>query len=239
MLVDSKFYFISLPRCASTSFLVNCLKQGIPVKHGNFTTDVMISKANLKLPNEILIDTLYHSHEKIQYLENKLGYGYDIISVKRNRHERFISTWKHVLDELYRINEMDVYNKFKTFDENDLLFFNHNDLIDENLVSLINEIIKKYDLKYENRYVKVILSILLRPTSYWHNHDPRIKWFDIKELHKLEEWVSNKLNMEFKLEKTNSSQHFDCNLKLTDNFIKRYNQIYDYFDLPKTKISIF
>ena len=46
MLVDSKFYFISLPRCASTSFLVNCLKQGIPVKHGNFTTDVMISKAN-------------------------------------------------------------------------------------------------------------------------------------------------------------------------------------------------
>jgi hypothetical protein len=199
----------------------------------------MISKANLKLPNEILIDTLYHSHEKIQYLENKLGYGYDIISVKRNRHERFISTWKHVLDELYRINEMDIYNKFKTFDENDLLFFNHNDLIDENLVSLINEIIKKYDLKYENRYVKVILSILLRPTSYWHNHDPRIKWFDIKELHKLEEWVSNKLNMEFKLEKTNSSQHFDCNLKLTDNFIKRYNQIYDYFDLPKTKISIF
>jgi hypothetical protein len=199
----------------------------------------MISKANLKLPNEILIDTLYHSHEKIQYLENKLGYGYDIISVKRNRHERFISTWKHVLDELYRINEMDVYNKFKTFDENDLLFFNYNDLIDENLVSLINEIIKKYDLKYENRYVKVILSILLRPTSYWHNHDPRIKWFDIKELHKLEEWVSNKLNMEFKLEKTNSSQHFDCNLKLTDNFIKRYNQIYDYFDLPKTKISIF
>jgi hypothetical protein len=199
----------------------------------------MISKANLKLPNEILIDTLYHSHEKIQYLENKLGYGYDIISVKRNRHERFISTWKHVLDELYRINEMDVYNKFKTFDENDLLFFNYNDLIDENLVSLINEIIKKYDLKYENRYVKVILSILLRPTSYWHNHDPRIKWFDIKELHKLEEWVSDKLKMEFKLEKTNSSQHFDCNLKLTDNFIKRYNQIYDYFDLPKTKISIF
>jgi hypothetical protein len=57
-------------------------------------------------------------------------------------------------------------------------------------------------------------------------------------LDKLENWVSNKLELDFKLEKINSSQHFDCNLKLNESFIKKYNEVFDRFDLQKNKITL-
>jgi hypothetical protein len=49
----------------------------------------------------------------------------------------------------------------------------------------------------------------------------------------LEEWVSNKLGIEFKLEQSNSSKHFDSKLSLNEAFIKKYNEIYDIYDTPK------
>ena len=54
-----------------------------------------------------------------------------------------------------------------------------------------------------------------------------------KKLNELEDWVSNKLKKPFKLEKLNSSKHIECNLKLTNNFIKKYNEIYDAYDFKK------
>jgi hypothetical protein len=64
---------------------------------------------------------------------------------------------------------------------------------------------------------------------YYHNFDPSIIWFDFSELHKLEEWVSNKLNIDFKLEKINSSKKYKLNFKLDDKFIETYNSIYDLY----------
>ena len=49
----------------------------------------------------------------------------------------------------------------------------------------------------------------------------------------MEEWVSNILNIDFKLEKINSSQHFECALQLDDYFIEKYNKIYDIYDFKK------
>jgi hypothetical protein len=49
----------------------------------------------------------------------------------------------------------------------------------------------------------------------------------------LEEWVSNKLEIEFKLEQSNSSKHFNSKLSLDETFIRKYNQIYDIYDIPK------
>ena len=86
--------------------------------------------------------------------------------------------------------------------------------------------------------MSTILGIALTPYSHYHNFDKRIIWFNFKELDKLENWVSNKLELDFKLEKINSSQHFDCNLKLNESFIKKYNEVFDRFDLQKDKITL-
>jgi hypothetical protein len=83
-----------------------------------------------------------------------------------------------------------------------------------------------------------VIDILLAPTSHWHNNDTDIIWFDINNLSKLEEWVSNITNKPFKLKKLNSNNKIKCNLELNEEFIYYYNNVYDYYDLPKNKKTL-
>jgi len=72
MLVDNKFIYLSLPRCASTSFYISCLRNNIEVKHADETMfDKWNSNIDLSLDNETLADLLVHSHEKITDLKTK------------------------------------------------------------------------------------------------------------------------------------------------------------------------
>jgi len=239
MLVDNKFIFISLPRCASTSFLITCVKSGITLKHVNKKVDKEILQIDRNLDNEEMADAIMHGHEKIEDLSSLFNNNLDFISIKRDRHERFISLWKHVIDEVHRIKDFKTYEKFKKLGLDDLLDFRSNDLVGNNIHDLIARILKENNIEYGLLdYIKNMLFILYKPTSYWHNHDPRIKWFDIKDLSVLEDWVSNKIERKFSLEKINSSQHFQCSIDLNEKFIERYNSIYDTFDFPKSKNTI-
>ena len=201
--------------------------------------DKQILKVDPNIENEHLADGIMHGHESLCDLENTFGRSFDVISVKRDRHERFISLWKHVIDEAYRINDFDAYEKFKKFTCEDLLSIDSNNLIGDSLLIHIKKLILENNIKSNNMdYIKNMLYILYKPTSHWHNHDSRIKWFDIKKLDELEHWVSDKIGKRFKMEKINSSQHFDSTLVLDDNFVKKYNQIYDRFDMPKNKNTL-
>jgi frataxin-like iron-binding protein CyaY len=74
---------------------------------------------------------------------------------------------------------------------------------------------------------------ILNRSNYTKNYYDLSPAADFKKLNELEEWVSNKLGIEFKLEQSNSSKHFDSKLKLDNTFIKKYNEIYDIYDIPK------
>ena len=66
MLVDNKFIYLSLPRCASTSFLITCLRNNINIKHYNDLYYGRMNETNdLSLDNEKLADQLLHGHEKL------------------------------------------------------------------------------------------------------------------------------------------------------------------------------
>jgi hypothetical protein len=56
MLIDKKFIFLSLPRCASTSFMITCLKNDILVEHFDSSKDNQLSKIDnwQKMNNEEL-----------------------------------------------------------------------------------------------------------------------------------------------------------------------------------------
>lgn len=241
MLVDGKFIALSLPRCASTSFYITCLRNNIKIEHydESFYTK-WSSNIDLNLSNEELADIIAHSHESIVDLRKKFGYEYDVIGIKRNRYERFISLWQHVVDLSNDKRSPILYNKMLNLNLNDILFYNTYDLISEGergrLVYRFSE--RNGLLPYMNDIITNMLYILLTPNSEYHNHDPKILWFDFDKLNELEEWVSTKLNSPFKLEKSNSSKRFKTNLILNEEFIKRYNSIYDYYDLPKTKKTL-
>jgi len=241
MLVDEKFLFISLPRCASTSFFISCLKYNLKVNHLNSKFDNQHENIPnfSKMPNEDLADALGHGHESIVGLKQKFKNKIPIISIKRDPYDRFISTYKHIVDELYRINEIKIAKIFQYLNVDNIFFFDSNDIIGNNINNIILDFLKQNKIKEYPEYLLNMLNILYRQLSYWHNHDPNIIWFDIKELNKLEEWVSNQLNIDFKLEKINSSQHFEINLKLDNNFIKKYDKIYGVFDHIKKEKTLF
>jgi hypothetical protein len=110
-------------------------------------------------------------------------------------------------------------------------------LIDEKIDISVTSKFKKSEEEYfksnTKGYAVNMIDILLTPLSNWTNNDQTIVWFDFNELNKLEEWVSNILEKPFELHSVNSSKHMECAVTLDDDFIKKYNSIYDYYDLPK------
>jgi len=243
MLIENKFFFISLPRCASTSFMGSCMEHGLEIKHVHeeYDIDNQLKKMNKKngINFNYFQQEFAHIHESVKDLKLKFGNQYDVISIKRDEHERFISLWKHILHEMFLKEHPDIYDICKNLSLENILFYKSSDLEDnDKIIITINEFITKNKLEKISEYGKNMIDILIRPYSYYHMHDPDIIWFDFNDLSKLENWVSNKLNMNFKLLKINSSKHFDCELKLNDSFKKKYDSIYAIYDLVKTKKTL-
>jgi hypothetical protein len=245
MLVENKFIYISLPRCASTAFMASCVKQNLDIKHyiNDYNMDNQL--INSRYTNISQIDFKYfekdfaHSHEPLVLLKEKFGYDYNVISVRRNKYERFISLWKHVLNKFHGYSDLDTVRKLSNLTIHELLFYNTNNL---QSVESVNEVIEIFIKKYKLNIDEVgreMLRILIFPYSRWHNHDPDIVWFDFNELYKLEEWVSNKLNIDFKLINLNSSNHFNTKLELNDEFKEKYDSIYLPYDEIKTVRTLF
>lgn len=236
MLVENKFIYLNLPRCASTSFHIACLKYGLDIKYyDDIIHTINPPKIDSDNDNELIADNLTHTHEKIINLRKKFGYDLPIIAVKRNPYDRYISLWKHIIDELYRFNELETFKIFQSLTIDELLSYTEDDLTsNEKKYAFIKNFLKINNIPNTNPYVTAMVYMIMSPTSHYHNHDKSIIWFDIKELTKLEKWVSEILGFEFKLEKTNSSQQFECNIHNDNYFKKKYDSIYKNYDNPKS-----
>jgi hypothetical protein len=206
----------------------------------------MGSTINLNLDNENLADQLLHGHEKITDLKSKFGNSYPVVGIRRNRHERFLSLWKHLVDltaNLPHLYHPDVSKILSELDSNDILFYKSEDLVKENKVDVITKLIKRSGLSNyigSNNYehFRTIGFITINPLSFYHNNDPNIVWFDYNNLAEFELWVSNIIGKPFKLEKSNSSKVFHTKLETCPNFTDKYDEIYNYFDLPKVQKSL-
>jgi hypothetical protein len=258
MLIDNKFIYLSLPRCASTAFHYSCLVNDINVQTNNSDWEESNAIIDFKsVDKKNLMDFIYHGHESINNLQNKFGIDYPVIAVKRERHERFYSLYKHTLSDLKRTGYHRIYEKFSKLSLDELFFFTKEDLLTKKqrwdvicdyLIDLkllddrIDISITSKSLKSEEEHLKLttkggyvinMIDILLTPISFWTNNNPNIKWFDFNEMDKMENWVSNILEKPFQLHSVNSSKHMECDVKLDDKFIEKYDSIYDYYDLPK------
>ena len=228
MLVDDKFIIILIPRCATTSFVASCQKYDIPTKSGRSDIggyDEIINPVTKKIT---------HFHEDISFLTSKFGNNYPIIAVKRNKYDSFVSLWKmilNILDKYYNEKELvKILSKFKT---DNILFFNKNDYrLKDNKDDLCNTFFIKNNIPYSKTLFRY-LPLLYTPTSYWHNFDKRIIWFDFDKLNELEDWVSNKLDMNFKLENINSSKEINSEFKNDEYFKERFDYIYSKYEIIK------
>jgi hypothetical protein len=237
MFVDKKFIFISLPRCASTSFMITCLKNKISIEHFNSEYDNQLIKINdwEKMNNEKFADSLTHAHEPLHLLQRKFGNNNQIISIRRNKYDRFLSLWKHIIDELHRSKKIDIANTFSKLTIDDIFDkIVPNDIYNvESRFKIIDKFFTKFKIPKEERYTKNMLNTLFTPMVELTNNDDKIIWFDVNNLSELEIWVSKKLNMNFKMEKINSSKDFDSVIEINNDFKEKYDNLYKEFDERK------
>ena len=239
MLVDNKFYFVSLPRCGSTSFHYSCLRQNIPIQTLSEEVDLVYKNINLNdYTNEELSFNFDHRHESLIALQEKFGDKYDIIAVKRDRHDTFISLWNIIAQIKIHFGQ-ELSDKFSKFTIDDVLFFRPDAISVEfpEMEKLAKTFLEKNNIEHK-KYLEHVLVALYTPKSYWHANDSRIIWFDFDKLNEMEEWISNKIEKPFKLENFNSSKKVECNIKLDNYFINRYNAIYDIHDLRKSQKTL-
>lgn len=240
MLVDEKFIYISLPRCASTAFFISCIKNGFNVKHAYSKSDKIIDNVNVNdLDNIDLVYQVNHFHETIIDLRKTFGDDYEIISVKRNKYERYISYFNHCIGELKRNGNIDLSNKLSELTTDDILFYQTKDLVNKGTkVNLIHDFLNKIGYTKYNKGIESLLLPMITPISVYHNHDPKIIWFDFNNLDDMEKWVIEKTGKPFKLEVFGSSQNYKSKIKLDSHFIKKYDKIYDYYDVFKEQKTL-
>lgn len=230
MLVDDKFIIILIPRCATTSFVASCQHYNIPTKSGRSDIggyDKLINHTTKKFT---------HFHDSISFLNSKFGNDYPIIAVRRNKYDWFISLWKMILNVLSvyhnRIELVKILSKLKT---DDILFFDKNEyfLTHRDAVTKLSQAFFAKNNIPHNDALFEYLQLLYTPQAFYHNFDKRIIWFDFDKLDELESWVSDKLDMEFKLEDINSSKEVISALKNDKHFKEKFDYIYSKYEIVK------
>jgi len=233
MLVDNKFIIIMIPRCATTSFLDTCQIIGIK------TNEVKeYGHTNLYKHGE----GGTHYHESLHSLQEKFGYNYPVVAVKRDKASSFISLWRQTIGMLSEAEDGKVYDILKSLTTDDILFFKETDynLLDINDLSKLSvDFCKRIGLESKPNYIGKFL-LQFKPQEWYHNNNPNIIWFDFNELDKLEEWVTNKLGIHFKLTNINSSLMWESNLKDDSYFREKFNKLYGskFEEFKKTKTLI-
>jgi hypothetical protein len=166
-----------------------------------------------------------HYHYSQHQLQERFGYNYPTIAVRRDKGSAFISLWKQTIGMLSEDSGSEVLKKLTT---DDILFFSETDynLLDVNDVERLSaDFCKRIGLELKQKYIGKFL-LFFKPQEWYHNNNPNIIWFDFRELNKLEEWVTNKLGVNFKLVHINSSTEWECNLKDDKYFREKFNKLY-------------
>jgi hypothetical protein len=230
MLVDDKFIIILIPRCATTSFVASCQRYNIPTKSGRSDIggyDKLINHTTKQFT---------HFHDSISFLNSKFGNDYPIIAVRRNKYDWFISLWKMILNVLSvyhnRIELVKILSKLKT---DDILFFDKNEyfLTDRDATTELSQVFFTKNNIPHNDTLFEYLQLLYTPQAFYHKFDKRIIWFEFDKLDELESWVSDKLDMEFKLEDINSSKEVISALKNDKHFKEKFDYIYSKYEIVK------
>lgn len=256
MLVENKFLFISLPRSASTAFKEACVLNKYEIKHANSYYDfiyennkiyqnktyysILNNNINNKITKEKCeIETdkfgeksvIFHPHERLIHLQNRFGYDYPIISIKRNSYRRFISIFSKILELLYQSKDFKSYGILSKISHKQLFCFDPRLILEEKYETIADITIDTFKLNENNIfYLKELLQLLFRPMSHWHNNNDKIIWFtleDSESMLDLQNWVSDITKKKFVLHKSNEiKEPIVHSIKLNNEFRWMYDSYY-------------
>jgi len=219
MVINNKLVFVPISKNASWSVEDTCVNMGLELSYPNKLWENYI---NLK--GSV---TEKHAHSTISELLQSYGNSLEYFCIIRNSTDRLVSAWKFFLEAIISELKNDTLsNELKELDNSFLIdFIKENHIILQNSyyspnvsgVQALNLLfdkmgitsILKSDLKLEEKYLNVryVNHIISFASQYnWIlNNKVDVKKFDFKNLDKLEDYISNKLNVDFKLTHSNKT----------------------------------
>jgi|LakMenE01Jun11ns_1017448.scaffolds.fasta_scaffold9927841_3 hypothetical protein len=232
MVIDDKVVFIPIPKNASWSMEHTCVEYEFDLKYPSKIWENQL-KSDYK-------NTEKHLHSTINDLLERFGTNFEYIAIIRDSTDRFISAWKYFVEAMVNSINSTLGEKIKNvgnefiinfIKENHLEFCNaYNSL--ESRKSLLIKLVDKLGISKEypidggfiERYTVHIFSFVSQ--YQWITNDKVIvKQFDFNNLKELEDYMSNKFNVDFKLIYKNKTNLDYCAVTRTPElveFVDRY-----------------
>jgi hypothetical protein len=230
--INNDLIWVSVPRCASTSIEHSILNSPLTINHHRFGT---------------AREYPMHIHVKLSELYANFG-KIETVVIKRNYFDRWISTLQHSW-YMYKKAGIKMSVNWEDID-NDFIYENFtNEYIDSiySIGEMKNDLVKYEDIikmrEFNNsiiyRFTKTIPKnidqtfnplIILLSQLYWVDNNKCTYEFNIDEIDKFEEFMCDRYNIDFKVDRINKSNPLKNNIvkdeKLKkwvfDNFEKRF-----------------
>ncbi len=214
ILIENDLIWVSIPKCAS------------------FSIEDAITNSDLKYQIHSMYTDYknWHGHTDLKFLYDEFGYK-ETVCIKRDWLDRWLSSLEYFF---YAMNSLgnetlveweNVDNEFiyKTFQKD--FMERQEDNIDELSLKFLKRPI--IDPKHNRGLFKLFFS-----QNYWKLNKPCTYEFDIKELHKLEEFIYNRYGKVIKIKKLNEIPKIKNKIVINDE-LKDF--IWDIFEKPFDK----
>lgn len=206
--VNNDLIWVSTPKCASTSIEAAFLNSNLNINHYKYGQ-------NNRYPR--------HVHINLSDLYQKFGKK-DTVVIKRDYFDRWISALQHIWytyelnncetiikwedinnDFIYETFTPEFIDQVHTLAPSDLNSLNCDETnqVKEALKLNIHKLIKSIPESFD---IQMDPCILLFSQSYWVNNGKCTYEFNINEIEKFENFISNRYNVEFKVNKLNKSK---------------------------------
>ena len=227
MVINDKIAFIPIPKNASWSVEDTCVGYKLDLKYPNVLWENSI-RMDVKISTK-------HIHSTVHQLLDKFGNKIEYIAIIRNSTDRLISAWKYFISSIEQIlnNEM-VSNKIKKFDNHFLMEFikenylqlascYHSTYLSEDLIiTLVKKMGIYNNLNINNKFKKDFSAHILSFISQYQwvlNDSVKVRQFDFERLNEFEDYMSNQLDIDFKLIHQNKTKLDYCAVTKTDELV--------------------
>jgi hypothetical protein len=224
ILINNDLIWISIPKCASISIERALINSELNIK--------------LQLEYKYVVERKgMHSHIKKSHLFNEFGI-HPTVCITRNWLDSWLSSlefiWQRLLLNQYSpiIQWEDIDNQFiyDTFDINFSKNLYHTTDWEDNLKKLINNPLQLED-DNNSHYINSLLSTMFSQ-NHWKENQPCTYEFDIKEIHKFEEFIQKRYGVSFKIPHLNSTPKIKNKIEINDEL---KNHLWNIFEKPFEK----
>ena len=209
MLVDNKFLFLKIPRTATVAFERSCFLAGLSI---NYPADNILAQRQADKG----LEPRRHAHQTISKLREHFGYNYPVIAIERSPLERFLSAWKYVIkfvseehpEAAKALSKVDNKSFIDAWQTEIGYNFNLQDI--DKCSNFFKKVIKG-GIPYSKNTYMIFTSVMTSPVR-WHENDPTILYFSIKDNLKLEQYVRDLTGKPFEFIITNHTKTINTNL---------------------------